>query len=90
MTPEVLGNLRHGPDRETALARYRALASGYDASCGRIVNIHRAAIDALELRGSETVFDVACGTGAALVELAERVGPAGTVVGIEQCRRWQP
>lgn len=85
MTQRVLGNLRDGPDRDTALARYRALASGYDATCGRIVNIRRAAIDALRLRGGETVFDVACGTGATLVELAGRVGSAGTVIGVEQC-----
>jgi len=79
-----LSNLRTTPDREQALARYRALAAGYDATCKRIVEIRAAAIDALLLRGGETVFDVACGTGATLLPLARAVGTSGRVVGIEQ------
>lgn len=76
---------RHaGPDRAAALDRYRSLAGGYDASCGRIHGIRAAAIDALQLRGGETVFDVACGTGATLLALADRVGAAGRVIGVEQ------
>jgi len=81
----ALQNLRERPDRDAALARYRELASRYDSTCDGIIAIRRAAIDALGLRGGETVFDVACGTGATLVELAERVGSAGTVIGVEQC-----
>jgi ubiquinone/menaquinone biosynthesis C-methylase UbiE len=72
------------PDRTRALARYRALAASYDASCRRILSIRAAAIGSLRLAGGETVFDVACGTGATLLPLAERVGAAGRVIGIEQ------
>ncbi len=75
---------RQGPDRERALQRYRDLAQGYDATCTRIERVRLDAIEALNLRPGETVFDVACGTGKTLIELAHRVGPTGHVVGIEQ------
>jgi ubiquinone/menaquinone biosynthesis C-methylase UbiE len=84
MSLTSLGNLRPTPDRERALARYRAMAVEYDASCRRILPLRQAAIDRLELKGGETVLDVACGTGATLVPLAEKVGPHGKVIGIEQ------
>jgi len=80
----LLGNLREGPDREAALESYRRLAQGYDASCRPIERLRLAAIDALELKPGDTVYDVACGTGAVLPELARRVGLHGRVVGIEQ------
>lgn len=72
-------------DRERALASYRVLAPSYDESCRRIRQIRAAAIEALALRPGETVFDVACGTGEALVQLARQVGPRGLAIGIEQC-----
>ena len=78
-------NLRAGPQRELALARYAELASAYDSTCRRIQTIRRTAIDALALTRGETVVDVACGTGATLVALAQRVGPHGRVIGIELC-----
>lgn len=73
-----------GPDRKRALADYARLAPAYDASCKRILSLREAAITALALRPGETVFDVACGTGAALPALAEAVAPSGRVIGIEQ------
>lgn len=76
--------LRDGPDRAMALARYRAMAAGYDATCARIEAIRSAAVDALQLSPGDTVFDVACGTGPQLVQLARRVSPGGRVLGIEQ------
>jgi demethylmenaquinone methyltransferase/2-methoxy-6-polyprenyl-1,4-benzoquinol methylase len=80
----MLENLRSSPDREAALAHYRGLAAGYDASCWAVAGMRRRAIELLGLREGETVFDVACGTGPMLPDLARRVGPAGQVVGIEQ------
>lgn len=71
------------PDRQRALASYRALAPGYDASCRHIEKIRRDAIASLRLQPNETVFDVACGTGTTLIALAHQVGPAGHAIGIE-------
>ena len=81
----LLDNLRHTPDRGAALARYARLAQDYDASCGWL---GRMRFEALELVGAsegETVFDVACGTGAMLPALGRAVGRRGRVIGIEQC-----
>lgn len=79
-----LDNLRKVPDRVTALASYRALAARYDAACRLIEPLRLAAIDALGPQPGETVYDVACGTGAVLSNLAQRVGAQGRVIGIEQ------
>jgi len=80
----LLGNPRAAPDRDAALASYRMLAARYDAACRLIEPLRLAAIDALALQAGETVYDVACGTGAALPALALRVGAQGRVIGIEQ------
>ena len=80
----LIDNLRTAPDRSAALERYRSLAERYDASCRLIERLRLAAVDRLELRPGDTVHDVACGTGAVLPELAQRVGAGGRVIGIEQ------
>lgn len=80
----LLDNLRDAPDRRAALERYRTLAERYDAACRPIERLRLIAIDMLGLRPGDTVYDVACGTGAALPELERRVGPSGRVIGIEQ------
>lgn len=64
--------------------RYARLAAQYEGTTTRIRQVRQRAIDLLELRPGETVFDVACGAGAILDELAQCVGPHGHVVGIEQ------
>lgn len=81
----LLPGTGRAPDPSFALERYRALAAGYDASCRYSRGIRRLAVEALALRAGDTVFDVGCGTGLLLPELAARVGPRGRVVGIEQC-----
>jgi ubiquinone/menaquinone biosynthesis C-methylase UbiE len=43
----------------------------------------RLAMNALELRTGERVLDVGCGAGATVLELAERVGQSGSVVGLD-------
>ena len=40
-------------------------------------------IDALELKGGESVLDIGYGTGSAVLELAKRVGVDGSVTGID-------
>jgi len=80
----ALTNVRMRPQRVVALARYAELAPHYDASCARISRVRDYALEALNARPGETIIDVACGTGALLPGLAERVGKTGRVIGIEQ------
>lgn len=80
----MLGNLRPAPDPQRAIARYRALAPGYDASCWAVTGMRRRALELLAPSDGNVVFDVACGTGPMLTEIARRVGPRGRVIGIEQ------
>ncbi len=83
MTLSILANLAGEPDLDRALDNYRAVGKDYDLTCNRIEGLRLATILALDLRPGETVFDVACGTGSTLSLLAEQVGPAGHVVGVE-------
>lgn len=41
------------------------------------------AIDALAPVAGETVIDIGCGAGQSILQLAERVGPAGRVIGVD-------
>jgi SAM-dependent methyltransferase len=41
------------------------------------------AIDALAARLGETIVDIGCGTGQTVLQLAERVGPGGQVIGVD-------
>lgn len=79
----LLDNLNAEPDASRALANYRQLATGYDASCARVETLRQRALRELALHPGETVLDIACGTGPALPALAAAVAPSGRVVGIE-------
>ena len=80
----LLGGRHAAPDRAAALSSYQLLAPRYDAACRLIEPLRLAAIDVLAPKAGETVYDVACGTGAVLPSLAQRVGTRGRVIGIEQ------
>lgn len=82
--PALLANLRQHPDREASLRRYARLARNYEIATSRIRAVRRCVIERLSPQPGETVFDVACGAGAMLSEMASRVGPQGRVIGIEQ------
>jgi ubiquinone/menaquinone biosynthesis C-methylase UbiE len=79
----LLRNTAAQPDPGRAIANYRRLASGYDATCGRIEALRSRAMAELALKEGDVVFDIACGTGPALPALAAAVGPTGRVVGVE-------
>ena len=79
----MFADYRGKPDRALSISRYEALADGYDASCKYIDEIRAAAIRGLGLTDGDVVFDIACGTGKTLCEVAARVGVQGHVIGIE-------
>ncbi|MEO8102386.1 MAG: methyltransferase domain-containing protein [Betaproteobacteria bacterium] len=79
----MLANFRGKPDRALSVFRYEGLAEGYDASCKHIGEIRTAAIQALQLTDGDIVFDVACGTGKTLCEMATKIGARGQAIGIE-------
>ncbi|WP_105974465.1 methyltransferase domain-containing protein [Streptomyces geranii] len=61
-------------------ASYMLRAAAEDA--GRTYKRHL--LDLLDLRPGHTVLDVGCGPGTDLPALAERVGPTGRVIGVDQ------
>lgn len=80
--------------RERLRALFDTVAATYDnVGVDYFQPIARGLVDELKPQPGERVLDVGCGRGAALVPLAERVRPGGTVIGIdlspgmlEECR----
>ncbi|KAB1192281.1 methyltransferase domain-containing protein [Haloferax sp. MBLA0076] len=65
---------------------YTRWATLYDAIARRtpgVGSVRTDAADALGLDTGDTVVEMGCGTGANLPYLADRVGPEGTVVGVD-------
>lgn len=72
-----------GPNSSLAIARYRRLAANYDNATRRAAPVRARAVAALELRGGDTVLDVACGTGASFPLLQEKIGASGRIIGVD-------
>lgn len=78
-------------DAQEARELYDQLAPSYDAlaSVYRLVGSRRLAEQGMRLLGlspGDTVVDLGCGTGVNLPWLAQAVGPAGRVVGVDLSR----
>jgi SAM-dependent methyltransferase len=67
-----------------SIAKYAKKAGLYDGTAHRTDWIRQHTIDLLELRPGEVVLDVGCGSGLSFAQLRAKVGPAGSVVGIDQ------
>jgi demethylmenaquinone methyltransferase/2-methoxy-6-polyprenyl-1,4-benzoquinol methylase len=71
------------PRPSVSIHAYDRDATRYDARTARFDAYRRRAIDALPLSHGDVVLDVGCGTGLCFERLIARVGPTGTVVGVE-------
>lgn len=60
--------------------RWVAMQERMDAMLAPLMNV---ALDRARPAVGETVLDIGCGCGATLLELANRVGPTGSVVGVD-------
>jgi len=77
------------PERSLALhagrqPAYYEHARSYNRDTGMFQPYRRAVVDALLLQPGQVVLDVGCGTGLCCGLLRDKVGPDGTVIGIEE------
>jgi tRNA A58 N-methylase Trm61 len=63
---------------------YYEHARSYNRDTGVFQPYRRAVVEALPLQPGQVVLDVGCGTGLCCGLLREKVGPDGTVIGIEE------
>ena len=63
---------------------YSGHARSYDQKTGAFQSYRRAVIEALPVRRGQVVLDVGAGTGLCSGLLRDKVGPQGSVVGIEE------
>ena len=75
----------HSPARQAGRpSAYYEHARSYNRDTAVFQPFRRAVVEALPLRRGHVVLDVGCGTGLCFGLLRERVGPCGTIVGIEE------
>jgi ubiquinone/menaquinone biosynthesis C-methylase UbiE len=67
----------------STLPAYGRDATAYDTQTSSFERYRREIVDELPLRRGDVVIDAGCGTGLCLPSLRERVGPEGTIIGID-------
>ncbi len=73
------------PAREvTRQPAYREHARSYDQRTDAFQDYRQEVVEALPVRRGQVVLDVGCGTGLCHGSLRDKVGPQGSVVGIEE------
>lgn len=66
------------------LTAYAAGASNYDGRTEAFTVFRQRVVDALDLREGNVVVDVGCGTGLCMPLLQEKIGPQGTIIGVDE------
>ena len=67
----------------STLPAYGRDATAYDTQTGSFERYRREIVEELPLRRGDVVIDAGCGTGLCLPLLRERVGPEGTIIGVD-------
>jgi ubiquinone/menaquinone biosynthesis C-methylase UbiE len=67
----------------STLPAYARDATAYDVQTGSFERYRREIVGELPLRRGDIVIDAGCGTGLCLPLLRERVGPEGTIIGVD-------
>jgi SAM-dependent methyltransferase len=75
---------RSAPGQAGHQPAYHERARSYDRDTGLFQPYRRAVVEALPLQSGQLVLDVGCGTGLCCGLLRDKVGPEGTVIGIEE------
>jgi SAM-dependent methyltransferase len=73
-----------GPTASPAPEAYRSQAGHYDRRTDAFRQWRELLVASLPLRPGDTVLDVGCGTGLCAPLLHRQVGPAGTIIGIDE------
>jgi ubiquinone/menaquinone biosynthesis C-methylase UbiE len=74
--------------QRTAAATYNAAADCYDDPSNTFWSrFGQRTIERLELKPGDRVLDVCCGSGASALPAADRVGPTGSILGIDLSER---
>src|SRR5271166_5083715 len=79
-TPPAADSRARQAERQPAYGEH---ARSYERDTGAFQPYRRAVVEALPLRPGQVVLDVGCGTGLCCGLLRDKVGPRGSVVGIE-------
>lgn len=70
-------------DRVDQAVQAEAFAGYLTRAAASLADLKRGLHDLLEIQPGDSVLDVGCGTGSDVLALADRVGPAGRVAGVD-------
>jgi SAM-dependent methyltransferase len=71
------------PPPQSGLLCARAWAQNHDLIDRQLSPLGLAAMDSLDVGPGDVVLDIGCGAGQTLLQLADRVGPDGRVIGVD-------